>query len=345
MIYLHKAKRQWAQDNAGASQFEIALFASMVESHSVTVSNANSYEGVTETMLDHVGFALGSFLISKERPELPKECTVQQYIDRFVWFRTTVKIGVKWKILHILGARTLAKLCHEKASTPLVIRFVVLFVVNLVLSVGTVVYWASSIGGLVTVGIGIYLHWFYCSVLFAWKTPYLTASAMVFGIYGGMFSVVGFSFALTCNDSLFWYRYWYGWGLWQFVYMVSGIPQLSLFGIENTPLFHCQFRVMTSHSVVAWILIGIYVPIFIVLIIVGLVLFNWHAVQVVGFTVLCCLFVLPALFIFIVMAAQVFPKRVSIPGLIVSLVLVISSGVAAVGFGLTGEWNVVVTTS
>ncbi|KAH3732683.1 hypothetical protein Pelo_16484 [Pelomyxa schiedti] len=319
---MYKAKRQWAKDNTGASEFEIDSFASMVE-HNVVSDAARK--------LDHVSFALGSFLISRERPELPKECTVREYIDS----------GFK-------GASTLAKLCDEKESTPLIVRFVVLFIVNLVISLGTIAYWAPGIGVLVTFGIGIYLHWFRTRVLFVWRNPCLSASAMVFGIYGGLFAVIGF--ALACSfaqhDSmspLFWYRYWYAWGPLQFVYMV-----LSSIFLGNTCRLVCgitpfstvpvpQITGITSLVCVGWVFMGIYVPIFIALIVVGLIFIDWHCVQAVGIPFFWCMFVLPAFIVFLVLTGMGHPKRVSIPGLVASIVLAVASAIATVGFALSGS--------
>ncbi|KAH3757410.1 hypothetical protein Pelo_10838 [Pelomyxa schiedti] len=285
------------------------------------VKSVQSKVGVVGSKVSLSQYALGSLLLSNQ---CPRYCSVREYIDS--------------------GFTGHAKLDSLRNGY----RFLPLLIVNLVLSVLSVVNWFPSILSTGTLAIGIYLFVTFYVIPFSWKNNFLPGAVLVFSILGCLCTVSGFIWKMidepiSVYDFAFWYMLWPAICGFQFVYLcLSTWYLLHMYLLfknmsDSTCVPIPQVTILTFEMWMCWGLIvaatinGIAGSVF------GFVLTDFHLVPIFWMMFMCIPLLMPAGGFFIGMIVRGYPKRVSVSGLVVACVEFGLGAVLCIIFGVTGE--------
>ncbi|KAH3765985.1 hypothetical protein Pelo_2183 [Pelomyxa schiedti] len=168
-------------------------------------------------------------------------------------------------------------------------------------------YWATSVLGILTLGIAIFLHLLWHRVLFIWSNEHLSGDI------------------LTGAETVFWYIYLGGFGLLQVVYAVLStillanicclLHKMSLKLSVPVP----EYSVYTSLLVAGIVFVSAEIPASICALIVGALL-GANELVLISCTV-ATLGMLPVI-LFISMVCKRYPSQATIPGITVSSLIV-----------------------
>ncbi|KAH3759605.1 hypothetical protein Pelo_8578 [Pelomyxa schiedti] len=318
LVAVKDVKQLWKTEHKGASRFEIDSIASMVE---LERNNKNG-----SMMMNPKGFALGCALFPENRSLLPQSCSVKEYINT-----------------GFSGSSALSILCDSGGTTTA--KWVILLLVNLALSVVSVLYWATWFLGIFTFAIALYLHWFGRSTPLLWKSEGLSGSVLVFSIMGLFDLTVGFAFGIMWLwYSEFWFWFWYCWCMFQAIYMILSTIYIAIvcklfYGMSHdTVVTVPKYTVFTSDTMAAWISLFLGAFFLGLLIMVGMVAEYWHIVPFCGILTFLCGFVLPPIGILIVMLVKGYPKLMVVLGLGFGALLTLGSVGSLVAFWYWGYW-------
>ncbi|KAH3757193.1 hypothetical protein Pelo_11014 [Pelomyxa schiedti] len=319
LVSVEDVKKQWKHDHEEASRFEINSITGIVEQE----KNGKA--------MSLKGFALGCALFPQNKSMLPRCCSVKEYIE--TGFR---------------GSSTLSMLCESQQKRRKTLAlWVFLLIANLAISIASMANWTTSLMGVFTFAIAIYLHCFWHYVLFTWKNEHLSGSALAFAIWGCLDLASGFCLDMMVEPhsrNEIWYWYLYCWCFLQIAYMIlstiyiANVCRLLWSMSHDTVVPVPKYTVFTSHTMTAWVSLFLYAFLFVFFIIFGITVNDVHIAPFSGTLAFHITFVIPAVGILIAMLAKGYPKKMIVVGLCFAALLTLAAIGGVIGYRRTGRF-------
>ncbi|KAH3759113.1 hypothetical protein Pelo_9081 [Pelomyxa schiedti] len=262
------------------------------------VKSVQSMVGIVGSKVTLSQYALGSLLLSNQ---CPRSCSVREYIDS--------------------GFPGHARLDSFRNGY----RFLPLLIINLVLSVLSVVNWFPSILSTGTLAIGIYLFVTFYIVPFSWKNDFLPDEPV--SVYDFAFwymlwpAICGFQFVYLCLST------------WYLLHMYLLFKSMS----DSTSVPVPQVTILTFEMWMCWGLIVVATIGGITGTVVGFALPDHGLVPIFCIGFVCILLLMPAGGFFIGMIVKGYPKRFVVSGIVVAYIEFGLGAVLCVIFGITVE--------